>query len=102
MFISQIPGGIVPSTTAPTAEGNLAIKTVDELAAKEMVVCAVKTGAKISEPIVGTDVDVAESKNRVRPPAAAFCPAGPVGPMKRVFPAQFGADGPLICEYSII
>jgi hypothetical protein len=96
IFKSHTPGVMVSSTIAPTAEGNFAISTVEFVAAKEMVVCAVSTGARSSDPVVGTDVDVEESRNRVNPPAAPFCPAGPVGPMNCVFPAQFGADGPLI------
>jgi hypothetical protein len=96
MFISQNPGVMVSSTIAPTAEGNLAISTVEFVAAKEMVVCAVKTGARSSDPIVGTVVEVALSINRVRPPAEPGRPAGPVGPINLVFPAQFGAVGPLI------
>jgi hypothetical protein len=98
MFMSQYPGVMVSSSIDPTAEGNFAIKTVELFAEYDIVVCVVKTGARISDPIVGTDVDVAESMNSVRPPAAPFCPAGPVGPMYRVLPAQLGADGPLICD----
>jgi hypothetical protein len=95
MFISQDPGGMVSSTMAPTAEGNLATSTVEFVSAKEIVVCAVKTGARSSDPIVGTVVEVALSINKVRPPDP-LCPAGPVGPINRVFPDQFGAKGPLI------
>jgi len=102
MFMSQFPGVMVSSTIAPTAEGNLAISTVEFVAAKEIVVCVVSTGARSSAPVVGTDVEVEESMNRVSPPADPFRPAGPVAPMKRVFPAQFGDDGPLICDYSIV
>jgi hypothetical protein len=101
-FMLHSPGVMVSSTIAPTAEGNLAIRTVDELAAWEMVVCAVSTGARSSDPVVGTDVEVDESMNRVRPPAAPFFPAGPVGPLNWVFPDQFGEVGPLICIGSII
>jgi hypothetical protein len=37
MFRSQNPGVIVSSTMAPTADGNLAISTVEFVAAKEIV-----------------------------------------------------------------
>jgi hypothetical protein len=38
MFRSHAPGVMVSSTIAPTAEGNLAISTVEFVAAKEIVV----------------------------------------------------------------
>ena len=38
IFMSQYPGVMVSSTIAPTAEGNLAINTVEFVAAKEIVV----------------------------------------------------------------
>ena len=46
----------------PMDVGNLAISTVEDDAAYEIVVCVVRTGVVSRLPRVGTDVEVAESK----------------------------------------